>query len=203
MDTKFRIPRLFVRAIALLVLISTLTGAGFAAAKGDKTGYEYYVVGNPGDVTLPMPKTPSLLLMGGGPDVDEAFQWMIKKAGGGDFVVIRASGTDAYNPYIWGMGLVDSVETLIIKTRAAASDPFVVDKILKAEVLFIAGGDQYDYVKYWKGTPVEDAIHNLAKRNVPIGAPAPGWRFWASFSFPHKMAPCIQMMRWPTLTIGA
>lgn len=188
MDTIIRIPRLFVRMIALFILIATLSGAGFAAAKGDKTGYEYYVVGNAGDVTLPMPKTPSLLLMGGGPDVDEAFQWMIKKSGGGDFVVIRATGTDAYNPYIYalGSGQVDSVATLIIKTRAAASNPFVVEKIRTAEVLFIAGGDQYDYVKYWKGTPVEDAIHYLAKRNVPIGGTSAGLAILGEFLFPAQ-----------------
>ena len=78
--------------------------------------------------------------MCGGTDVDAAFRWMIGKAGGGDFVVIRATGTDAYNPYIYGLGTVDSVETVIIKNRAAASDAFVMDKIRNAEALFIAGG---------------------------------------------------------------
>lgn len=188
MDTKIRIPRLFVRVITLFALIATLTGAAFAAPKGDKTGYEYYVVGNAGDVTLPMPATPRLLLMGGGPDVDEAFQWMINKAGGGDFLVIRATGTDAYNPYIYalGAGQVDSVATLIIKTRAAASDPFVVKKILEAEALFIAGGDQYDYVKYWKGTPVEKAIEALAARNAPIGGTSAGLAILGEFLFPAQ-----------------
>lgn len=181
MSSKARIHRLFVRGINLLALIAILTGAGFAAAKGDKTGYEYYVVGNAGDVATAT--TAGLLLMGGGPDVDEAFQWLGRKSGGGDFVVIRASGTDAYNPYIYAMGLSDSVETLIIKTRAAASDPFIVDKIRKAEALFIAGGDQYDYVKYWKGTPVEDAIHDLANRNVPIGGTSAGLAILGEFLF--------------------
>jgi hypothetical protein len=36
--------------------------------------------------------------MGGGTDVDAAFQWMCQRSGGGDFLVIRATGTDAYNP---------------------------------------------------------------------------------------------------------
>jgi cyanophycinase-like exopeptidase len=185
MDTKVRIPRLVVRAITLFMLITTLTGAAFAAAKGDKTGYEYYVAGNPGNVTTAT--TAGLLLMGGGPDVDEAFEWMSQKSGGGDFVVIRASGTDAYNPYIFAMGLVDSVETLIIKTRTAASNDFVLDKIRNAEALFIAGGDQYDYVKYWKGTPVEDAIHYLANiRKVPIGGTSAGLAILGEFLFPAQ-----------------
>jgi cyanophycinase len=29
--------------------------------------------------------------MGGGTDVDSAFQWLIRKSGGGDSVVLRAS----------------------------------------------------------------------------------------------------------------
>jgi len=188
MDTQARISSLMVRVIISIMLIATLTGAAFAATKGDKTGYEYYVIGNAGDVILPSPSTPSLLLMGGGPDVDEAFQWMIKKAGGGDFLVIRATGTDAYNPYIYalGAGQVDSVATLIIKTRTAASDPFVVKKILEAEALFIAGGDQYDYVKYWKGTPVEKAIEALVKRNVPIGGTSAGLAILGEFLFPAQ-----------------
>ena len=42
--------------------------------------------------------------MGGGQDVDQAFRWMIRRAGikpgtGGRFVVLRASGADGYNPY--------------------------------------------------------------------------------------------------------
>jgi len=38
--------------------------------------------------------------MGGSTDVDAAFQWMCTLSGNGDFLVIRAAGTDAYNPYI-------------------------------------------------------------------------------------------------------
>lgn len=187
MNTKVRISRLFAQVIALLVLTITLTGAGLAAPKGGNASYEYYRIGNAGDALSAVPPTtPKLLLMGGGPDVDEAFQWMINKSGGGDFVVIRATGTDAYNPYIEALGYgtkLNSVATLIIKTRAAASDPFVLDKILKAEALFIAGGDQYDYVKYWKDTPVEDAIHALARRNAPIGGTSAGLAIMGEFLF--------------------
>jgi cyanophycinase-like exopeptidase len=40
--------------------------------------------------------------------------------------------------------------------------------------VFIAGGDQSNYVKYWKGTPVEDLLNGLAKRGVPIGGTSAG-----------------------------
>ena len=122
--------------VVLGVLLSLVALPLFAAKKS----YEYYVVGNPADVATST--TAGTVLAGGGSDVAAAFQWMINKSGGGDFVVIRATGTDAYNPWINGLGTVNSVETLIIKSRAAASDPFVVAKIQNAEALFIAGGDQ-------------------------------------------------------------
>lgn len=145
------------------------------------TGYEYYVTGNSADVTRVT--SGGMMLMGGGTDVDAAFQWLIGKAGGGDIVVIRASGTDAYNPYIYGLGTVDSVETLIIQTRTAASDSFVINKIRNAEAVFIAGGDQANYVNFWKDTPVEDAIHAVVARNAPIGGTSAGLAIMGQFLF--------------------
>ena len=166
--------------LMVFALIVSVTGVSSASAAQSK--YEYYVVGSSNDATTST--TAGQLLMGGGTDVDAAFVWMINKSGGGDFVVIRATGTDAYNPYIYGLGTVNSVETIIIKNLAAASDPFVVNKIRNAEALFIAGGDQNNYVTLWKGTPVEDAIHHLVTRNVPIGGTSAGLAVMGEFLFP-------------------
>ena len=168
----FRLTFLFTVIISLITPNSALAG---------KKQYEYYFVGNSNDVNTPTQS--GTVLMGGGTDVDAAFQWMINKSGGGDFVVIRATGTDAYNPYIYSLGTVDSVETIIITSRTGASDPFVLDKIINAEALFIAGGDQANYVDYWKGTPVEDAIHNLIAQNVPVGGTSAGLAILGEFVF--------------------
>src|SRR5262249_60119353 len=97
--------------------------------------------------------SPGLVLMGGGTDVDAAFQWMCQRAGGGDFVVIRTTGTDAYNPYIQALcPQMDSVETIIITSVAGANSDYVSSHIQKAETLWIAGGDQSTYVGLWRGT---------------------------------------------------
>jgi cyanophycinase len=168
-----------IQILVVFALIVSVTGVSNASAAQSK--YEYYVVGSSDDATAST--TAGQLLMGGGTDVDAAFVWMINKSGGGDFVVIRAAGTDAYNPYIYELGTVDSVETIIIKNLEAASDPFVVDKIRNAEALFIAGGDQNNYVTLWRGTPVEDAIHYLVSRNVPIGGTSAGLAVMGEFLF--------------------
>jgi len=165
--------RTFVFCFALIVALPL-----FAA----KLPYKYYSVGSTSDVVTTT--TAGTVLMGGGTDVDAAFQWMINKSGGGDFVVIRTTGTDAYNPYIYALGTVNSVETLIIPSRVAAADPFVVNKIRNAEAVWIAGGDQATYTAYWKDTPVEDAINYVANTKLaPVGGTSAGLAVLGQFMY--------------------
>jgi cyanophycinase len=64
---------------------------------------------------------------------------------------------------------------LIIPTVSAANDPFVANAIQKAEALWIAGGDQSDYMNFWKGTAVETQLNNLIARGAPIGGTSAGF----------------------------
>jgi cyanophycinase len=125
-----------------------------------------------------------LVLMGGGKDVDAAFQWMIARSGGGDAVVIRASGTDAYNPYIAGLGQLNSVETLKIDSRDLANNDTVAAIIRNAELLFIAGGDQSDYMNFWRGTKTEAAINYLlTQKKAPVGGTSAGCAIMSGFYY--------------------
>lgn len=125
-----------------------------------------------------------LVIMGGGNDVDAAFRWMIARSGGGDIVVIRATGTDAYNEYVRSLGNIHSVETLKIDSRTLANDPKVAHVIRNAEMLFIAGGDQSDYVNYWKGTKVMDAINYLLQeKKVPVGGTSAGAAIFGNYYY--------------------
>ena len=127
--------------------------------------------------------TPGTLLMGGGKDLDEAFRWLIVKSGGGDIVVLRSSGTDAYDPYISGLGGVHSVETLKIDTPELAHDNGIIDKIRNATAVFIAGGDQGNYAKLWKYTPVSSAIDYVASKGAPIGGTSAGLAILGGLAF--------------------
>lgn len=135
-------------------------------------GYEYFVTGNPENVVTPT--SGLVVLQGGGDDVDENYVRMAQQGGGGDFVVLRASGGDEYNAYIYELCDCDSVETLVFSDREAASDPFVIETIENAEALFIGGGDQSRYVRFWQGTPVEKAIERVAAKPAPIGGSSAG-----------------------------
>jgi cyanophycinase-like exopeptidase len=164
---------------ARIVAASVFALAGSPASAA--ADYQYFVSGNPADVTT---RTSALIVMqGGGTDVDANFRRMGEKSGGGDFVVLRASQADDYNDYILALCRCDSVETIVFANREAAYDPFVIDKIRNAEALFIAGGDQSRYVRFWKDTPVADAIDFVASKPAPIGGTSAGMAILGQYSY--------------------
>lgn len=165
------------RRLALLACVLAVAMPAFAAKK-----YSYFRVGNANDAAVTT--SPGFVLMGGGTDVDAAFQWMCGLSGNGDFLVIRATGTDAYNAYIQQLcPNENSVSTLIIPNRDAANDPFVIRTIQNAEALWIAGGDQSNYINFWKGSPVQNALNGLISRGVPMGGTSAGMNVLSQFIY--------------------
>jgi cyanophycinase-like exopeptidase len=131
-------------------------GATSPPSPAEDPGYTHRRLGSLTDVARTT--TPGYLLMGGGADVDDAMRWLLARAGGGDVLVLRATGTDAYNPYLAALAPVNAVATLVLRTPAASSHPFVLEQVRRAEAIFLAGGDQGDYVRQWKDTPLAEAI---------------------------------------------
>lgn len=132
-----------------------------------------YQVGNDADrVAMP---TGGLILMGGGADVDAAFAWWKPRLDGGDVVVLRADDRAGYGPYLYDeIGGCESVETLVVTTRALANDPYVAWTVAHAEGIFIAGGDQAEYLRTFRGTALEGAIAAAAKRGAIVGGTSAG-----------------------------
>ena len=150
----------------VLLLASTLS------TLAQKGAYRYFRTGEAASIEV-RPR-PGFALMGGGTDLDEAFEFLCDRASGGDFLVLRATGEDAYNPYIRELCRLNSVATLVIPSRVAAGDPFVADAIRHASAIFIAGGDQANYIRYWMNTPVQTAVNDAIRRGVPIGGTSAG-----------------------------
>ncbi|MBC8069376.1 MAG: cyanophycinase [Deltaproteobacteria bacterium] len=129
-------------------------------------------VGDEADLDV-APSGPALVLMGGGPDVDDAFVWWQQWIAGGDVVVLRASGADGYNDYLLDFG-GDSVETLLVDTVTLADDPYVGCRIAQAEAVFLTGGDQAEYMTLWKDHGVADALMSAWDRGAVIGGTSAG-----------------------------
>lgn len=143
--------------------------------------YQYFRLGNKADIdTKPQA---GIAMMGGGTDIDEAFRWLCVRGNGGDFLIVRARGDDDYNSYVNGLCKANSVATLIIPNREAAGDAAIADIIRHAEVLFIAGGDQANYIRGWKGTPVQTAINDDLAAGKPIGGTSAGLAVLGEFVY--------------------
>jgi cyanophycinase len=112
-----------------------------------------------------------------------AFEWLCHKANGGDFLILRAHGGGDYNSYVKGLCKANSVATLIIPDRESAQDPAVAAIIRRAEAVFIAGGDQANYIHFWKGTPVQDAINADIAAGKPVGGTSAGLAVQGEFLY--------------------
>jgi cyanophycinase len=161
----------------LLLIVFLGASASFAGA----ASYRYHRQGNSQDAQTRAEF--GIAMMGGGSDLDEAFRWLCGKANGGDFLILRARGSDDYNPYVNGLCKANSVATLVIPSRKAAQEPRVAAIIGQAEAVFIAGGDQSRYVNFWKGTPVQDALNAHVAAGKPIGGTSAGLAVLAEFAY--------------------
>src|SRR5678815_3780593 len=151
-------------------------GGGASFAKVDP-GYKVYQDGSTTDVQT----TPAggAYLAGGGTDVDAGMVWLMGQGGTqspgkyGDVVVLRTSGSNGYNKYLVRLG-ANSVTSIVISTVAGANSPVVTNAIAKAEVVFIAGGDQSTYVNLWRGTALQSAVNARVAAGYPIGGTSAG-----------------------------
>ncbi len=161
--------RIFVSFATCLVL-----SLFYVCASAAQSTYDYYRIGDVAAKT-PGQVRPGLMMLGGGDWPYDAFRWLFDRAGNGHIVVLRASYADENQVEMYEkIGGVTSVETLVFHDRKASYDPEVLAVIAHADGIWIAGGDQSNYVKDWKGTPVEDAINRHVASGKPLGGTSAG-----------------------------
>ncbi len=130
-----------------------------------------------GDLAAPTPAKiePGLLLMGGGDRNHAALRWFLQHAGNGHIVVLRASqGGEIGEEFFHEIGGIASVETFVFNDREASFDPEILARVRKADGIFIAGGDQSRYVRYWRGTPMAEALDAHVEAGKPLGGTSAG-----------------------------
>jgi cyanophycinase len=168
--------RRFLSRLGLCLALATLGAAQTAP-------YRYWRMGHARNRPVAHPRA-GFALLGGGQDLDSAFQWMCARSRHGDFLVLRASGTAAYNPYIAKLCPAEnSVATLLIPSRAAARAPFVARAIGEAAAVFLSGGDQSQYINFWRDTPVQRALNAAIRRGVPIGGTSAGLAVLGEYAY--------------------
>ena len=146
--------------------------------------YTTYFTGNSTDLVT-VPKG-GLCMMGGASEHDNAMRWFLTNANGGDILVLRASGSDGYNDYLYSeLGInVNSVETIVCHNANSANEAYIAQKISQAEAIWFAGGDQWDYVDYWRGTAIDSLINlGIQQRKIVIGGTSAGMAILGKYYF--------------------
>ncbi len=164
----------------LLCLLANGLSASSASAK-----WKYFRAGNSAD-SAAKPRG-GFALMGGGDKQEPAFKFLCERANGGDFLVLRANTEDEYaqevNKDIQAVCPLNSVGTIVFTDREDSDDPKVVEIISQAETIFIAGGDQSNYVRFWQETPVQDVLNRHIAAGKPLGGSSAGLAILGEFSF--------------------
>ncbi len=154
-------------------VIAIAAVAALLPREGHAGPYEYFSTEHA--EVRPAAHQGGLLLLGGGEWPDEAMPWFAEHAGRGHVVMIGASGdAEDHAELAAALGEVASLETLVLHDRESSSDPRVLAILARADGIFIHGGDQANYVRFWKGTPVADLIERRFREGCPVGGTSAG-----------------------------
>jgi cyanophycinase len=112
---------------------------------------------------------------------------LCERTNGGDFLILRANTDDDYaqsvNKEIFAMCPLNSAATIVFEEREDSDDETLVQIIDHAEGIFIAGGDQSNYLRFWQDTPVQAALNRHIAAGKPIGGSSAGLAVLGEFSF--------------------
>ena len=169
--SSMRMSSVFARTLRAPVALLLLMALALPAMARD---YKHFMIGDPNAPT-PGQVSSGLLLMGGGDRNFDALRWFLKKAGNGHLVVLRASqGNEVGEEFYRDVGGIASVETFVFSGPGSSNEPKMLESLAKADGIFIAGGDQARYVRFWKGTPVAAALDAHVRAGKPIGGTSAG-----------------------------
>ncbi len=159
---------------ALLLTFFTGRAVADASTQRGSNDYTHYSIGEVPTAHAAGARA-AMLLLGGGEWPMPAIRDFISAAGKGHIVILRASGDDEDQLDFWrNGGGPRAVSTVVFHSRQAAFDPKVVQLLQSADGIFIAGGDQANYIRYWDGTPVQTAMNEHVRAGRPIAGTSAG-----------------------------
>lgn len=120
----------------------------------------------------------SVVLMGGSSEDDTASRLFVEAANGGDVLILRASGSLTSYPDYFTSTLSPSprpasAATVRTADPGAGGHPSVLCRLDRSEALWLAGGDQWNYLGLWPDT-LRAAIREHTRRGGAIGGTSAG-----------------------------
>ncbi len=105
---------------------------------------------------------------------DAPYGWIVQKSDSGKIIIIDVADATNWLPnYFISRGAATAYNKTIPNT-AAANLQSTYDELITARAIFIRGGDQWDYIRLWKGTKVDSAIQYVFNNGGVIAGTSAG-----------------------------
>ena len=118
-----------------------------------------------------------LVLMGGGREEDIAARLFVEASFAGDIVILRTSGSLTSYPeyFIGALASITPATVVTVRTSnpEAAADSAVLCRVDRAEAVWLAGGNQWNYLGRWPA-PLHEALAAVAQRDATMGGTSAG-----------------------------
>lgn len=118
---------------------------------------------------------------------DEPYSWIVQKADSGKVIILGASSdvTNWLPDYFLSFG-ADTAYNKTISSVSIANLQSTYDEIISAKAIFIRGGDQWDYIRLWKGTKTDSAIQYVFNNGGVVAGTSAGAAVLGDVDFSAK-----------------
>ncbi len=105
---------------------------------------------------------------------DAPYSWIVQRSDSGKIIIIDVVDATSWLPnYFMSFG-ADTAYNKTIPTIASANLQETYNELITAKAIFIRGGDQWDYIRLWKGTKVDSAINFVFNNGGVIAGTSAG-----------------------------
>lgn len=114
---------------------------------------------------------------------DDPYRWIVEKSDSGKIIILSYSDASNWLPnYFMWLG-ADTAYNKIISSSSIANLQTTYDELITAKAIFLRGGDQWQYIKLWKGTKTEEAINYVFQNGGVIAGTSAGAMVLGEFDF--------------------
>ncbi len=130
-------------------------------------------------VQLPLFATGYIVAVGGGSEnqggwSDAPYRRIVQYAGYGKVVILSVNAEDEWLPNYFKFLGASAAVNLRIQSKSVADQQATYDAIISAQAVFIKGGDQWNYVNYWKNTKTAAALQAVFARGGVLSGTSAG-----------------------------
>jgi cyanophycinase len=117
---------------------------------------------------------------------DAPYSWIVQKSDSGKIIIISDSDASNWLPtYFMSLG-ADTAYNKTIESIASANLHSTYDELISAKAIFIRGGDQWNYIRLWKGTKTDLAIQYIFNNGGVIAGTSAGAAVLGDVDFSAK-----------------